>query len=52
MEKPKKLILMTYGHELRGYCWREWRYQTEGAKEKNWDNCNSIVNKVCLKINK
>ena len=25
-------------------------YQTEGGKgEKNWDNCNSIINKIYLK---
>ena len=43
---------MTHGHELRwGECWREWRYQAEGDKveKKEWDNCNSIINKIYLK---
>ena len=46
-EEAKKLICMTHEHELRrgrllermGTGWR-------GARGKNWDNCNSIINKI------
>ena len=43
---------MTHGHELRGgERWREWGYQEEGNKgeKKEWDNCNSIINKIYFK---
>ena len=47
--KAKELICTTHGHELRGWeeWWREGGYQAEGDKGgKNWDNCNSIINKI------
>ena len=38
---------MIHGHELLWWdCWRKGGYQLEGVKGKNWDNCNSIVNKI------
>ena len=45
------LICMTHGHELHGGNeggreWAGWR----GIKEGKWDNCNSIINKIYLKI--
>ena len=53
MEKPKDLICMTHGHELRegqgnagGRGGAEW----SGIKgRKKWDNYNSITNKIYLK---
>ena len=32
--------------------WREWGYWAKGDKgeKKEWDNCNSIINKIYLKI--
>ena len=49
--ETKELICTTHGHELRwgavlvvGGC------RTEGnTREKKWDNCNSIINKIYLK---
>ena len=51
MEKPKNLICMTNGHELRG--------ENAGGREgsgrraikgrRKWDNCNSIINKIYFK---
>ena len=32
-----------------GDCWREDEYWVEGDKGEYWDNCNSIINKICLK---
>ena len=33
-------------------CWWEVGYRVEENKgEKKWDNCNSIINKICEKIN-
>ena len=52
--ESKELVCMTHGHELRrGDSWREWGYLEEGDKGENWDNCNSIINKIYLnsKIN-
>ena len=46
--EAKDLIRMTHGPELRrGEC-RGWGVQGRGGKrgEKNWDNCNSIINKI------
>ena len=52
--KAKELICMTHGHELRGWeeeCWREGGCRAEGHKgeKKEWDNCNSKINKICFK---
>ena len=43
MELPKNL----FGHEQRkGNHWREWEVLGGGGQRgKNWDNCNSIINK-------
>ena len=42
---------MTQGHELRGWggCWWERVYRMEGNKGGEWDNCNSIINKIYFK---
>ena len=41
----------THRHELRGRdCWREGGYQVGEGRGENWDNCNSIINKIYLKI--
>ena len=38
---------MTYGHEPKvGDSQREWGYQVEGAKGKNWDKCDGIINHI------
>ena len=44
----KELIHITHGHEQGwGDCLREWKGTGWwGPREKNWDNCNSIINKV------
>ena len=49
--EAKELICMTHGHKLRcrdagGWGRTGWRR----IKRKNWDNCNSIINKIYLKI--
>ena len=44
----KELICTTHGHELRvgGECWRVEGAGQRGTKgRKNWENCNSIINK-------
>ena len=43
--------MYTHGHELRlgnegGRGFVGWR----GIKSRKWDNCNSIINKIYLKI--
>ena len=43
--EAKELICMTHGHELSGVQGRG------GQREKNWDNCNSIINKIYFKKN-
>ena len=49
--EAKELICMTHGHELKGGnvggrgC-AGWR----GIRGGKWDNCNSIINKIYLKI--
>ena len=50
--ESKELTCMTHGHELRvGHCWREGGCRAERDKgEKKWDNYNSIINKIYLKI--
>ena len=44
----KELIHMTHGHEQGcGDCLREWGILGGGRQRgKNWDNCNSISNKI------
>ena len=44
--KGKAKNLYVHGHEQRrGYHWREWGVLGGGEeREKNWDNCNSIIN--------
>ena len=48
--EAKELVYMTPGHELRwGNDGTGWR----GMKgRKQWDNCNSIINNIYLKIKK
>ena len=44
-------MCMTHGHELkRGIAGGKGGTEQSGAKGKNWDNCNSIINKIYLKI--
>ena len=43
----KELVCMTHGHEMVWGLYEavggaEWR----GPKGENWDNCNSIINKI------
>ena len=47
----KEFICMTRGHEQWcGDCWREQGVLGgRGQRRKNWDNCNSIINKIYLK---
>ena len=50
--EAKELICTTHGRELRlGECWVVGGCRVEGDKEetKNWDNCNSIINKIYFK---
>ena len=44
----KELVCTTHGHELRGRGNESGRgVRAEGNKrEKKWDNCNSIINKI------
>ena len=51
--ETKELICMTHGHELRlGNAGGSVGTEQRGIKrrEKKWDNCNSIINKIYLKI--
>ena len=44
---------MTHGHELRGEGWKEGVTGQKRIKgREKWDNCNSIINKIYLKIKK
>ena len=46
-------MCMTHGHELkRGIAGGKGGTEQSGAKGKNWDNCNSIINKIYLKKKK
>ena len=54
MEMPKILICTTHRHKLMGggasnaggrMCGGQ-----RGIKGRKWDNCNSIINKIYLKI--
>ena len=54
--EPTELIFTTHRHELRGgqgvgNAGGRGRYRAErGSRgEKNWDNCNSIINKIYFK---
>ena len=52
MEKPKTLYIQPQEHELRGRASAGgWGAAGQrGIKgRKNWDNCNSIINKIDLK---
>ena len=52
--EAKELICTTHGHELRGVgCGWEGSCRAEGNKGGGeWNNCNSIINKIYLKMNK
>ena len=51
--EAKELICMTHGHKLRRREVLKGRgHHLEGSKGgKYWDNYNSIINKIYLKIN-
>ena len=47
--KAKELICTTHGHELRGGLLEEKGVSGGGGqRERNWDNCNSIINKIYI----
>ena len=49
--EAKELICRTHGHEIRGWSAGGNRgTEQRGAKGKYLDNCNSIINKIYLKI--
>ena len=49
----KELTCMTHGHELRLGNVGGWGCAGQrGIKWGKWDNCNSIINKIYLKVNK
>ena len=51
--KAEELICTTHGYELRGkgQCWWEEGAGQRGIKgRKKWDNHNSVINKIYLKI--
>ena len=44
---------MIHGHELRvGGCWAGGARQRGDKREKHWDTCDSIINKIYLKKKK
>ena len=44
---------MIHGHELRvGGCWAGGARQRGDKREKHWDTCNSIINKIYFKKRK
>ena len=46
----KELICTTQGHELGGgEFWRVGGCRVERERGKNWENCNSIINKIYFK---
>ena len=51
--EAKELICMTHGHELRCRGWGQIAGGERGTGQRgdegNWDNCNSITNKIYLK---
>ena len=49
MEKPKNFDAQPIGHELPGsggYCCKEGISGRGGLRGKEWNNCNSIINKI------
>ena len=51
--EAKELTCMTHGQVLKGENAGGRWYRVEGNKgEEKWDNCNSIINKIYLKIKK
>ena len=51
--EAKELICTTHGHALRGMnASRRGMGGWRGINGGKWDNCNSIINKIHLKINK
>ena len=50
--EAKELTHTTHGHELRagGIAGRKMGTRWRGAEGENWDNCNSIINKIYLKV--
>ena len=51
MEKPENLHLRPMDMNMGGGCWREeWSRAEREKGKKKWDNCNSIINKIYLKI--
>ena len=50
--EAKELICTTHGHELRwvGNTGGRWGAGQRGIKGKKWHNCNSIINKIYLKM--
>ena len=45
----KELICTTHGHELRGGMLEGWGAGQRGDRGENWENCNSINNKIYFK---
>ena len=51
--EAKELIYMTHGHALQGgNVGGRWCAGQRGVKGGEWDNCNSIINKLYLKNQK
>ena len=51
--EAKEFICTTCRHELKGGMLVRGGMQGRGEKgEKKWDNCNSIINKIYLKMKK
>ena len=49
--EAKELICTTHGHELSGGLWEGMGVPGGvGPSGKIWDKCNSIINKIYLKI--
>ena len=47
MEKPKNLMCMTHGHDLRAkIAGRKGLLGRGGQREENWDKCYSIINNI------
>ena len=45
--ETKELTCRTHGHDLRGLiAGGNWGTKWRRAKEEDWDNCESIVNKI------
>ena len=44
--ESKELICMTQGHELQGGMWEGGVCRMEWSEGGEWDNCNSIINKI------